>query len=316
MFENDTDASASTETITDSQVENNETTQEQSETPAEDPLAYEKGVKLSDKLEKNPNALNDVLDLDKIPKFKWKGKEYTAKDLEKGFMLEADYTKKTQKIAQTRKEFEESQKYNKNLRWDLQLVKEDPTLADNFKKLYPEEYHGYLDFILAQDTLKKENEAADPASQNGKTVTKAQPEAFKDPRVDEIYEHVQKQKLETTAVHVNATFDKMSAKFPDASEMEVIGKVQNLLALHKQNPTEYKKPDEKVIEDLFKQSQEDRLSFAKAYNTRLAKQQKEANAKGAGPGAGGGLPGSAPRVAKTLKEATAFALEDMNSSGL
>lgn len=283
-------------TTADSQSTETQSTGEQ------DPLAYEKGISLSDKLDKNPNSLQQILELDKLEKFKWEGKEYTPAQLKKMAMQEADYTKKTQQIAAERKSFQETEKYNTNLYHDLQKIKANPSLVDEFKKIYPEKYHQYVDLIAANATMNKET---NPASQ-----TQSAQAEFKDPRVDEVFDWVSEQKLQTAVVQVNATFDKLTAQYPDASEREVIGQAQHLLALHKQNPQEYKKPDEKTIEELFKASQEDRLGFAKGYQSRLIKSQQAANAKGTGPGAGGGTPGGAPKVARTLKEASALALQD------
>jgi hypothetical protein len=53
-----------------------------------------------------------ILDLSKAEKFIFNGKEMTPKDLEKGFMLEADYRRKTQELAETRK-------YAENIHADL-----------------------------------------------------------------------------------------------------------------------------------------------------------------------------------------------------
>lgn len=274
-----------------------EITPEQQQTP----LEYQKGVSLSEKIGQNPDALQQILDLDKVEKFRWNGREYTRDALKKEIMFHKDYTQKTQKIAEERKAFEERKKFDDNLYADIEKVKANPALAEEFKKTYPEFYHKLVDYLVPQGTIEKEAIA---------TTDKKGQQEFKDPRVDEVYQYVNEQKQRTAEVEVNALFDKLSTKYPDASEREVIGQVQHLLALHKQSPQEFKKPDDKTIEDLFSKSQEERINFAKSYGSKNFKAQKQANVKGAGPGAGGGVPGTAPKVARTIKEATALAMQD------
>lgn len=279
------------------------TSTEVPQTENQDPLGYEKGVSLSEKIDKNPNALQQLVDLDKVEKFRWNGREYTRDALKKEIMLHKDYTQKTQKLSEEKKFIEERKKYDENLYHDLEKVKANPALVEEFKKIYPEFYHKLVDFLQTGETIKKDNPAAIDE-------TKVEQKDLQDPRVDEVYNWVTEQKLKTAEVEVNALFDKMSTKYPEASEREVIGQVQHLLALHRQSPRDYKKPDDKTIEDLFKTSQEDFVKRADARHSKRFNDQKAANAKGSGPGAGGGVPGAAPKVARNIKEATALALQD------
>ena len=89
-----------------------------------------KGVKLSEKMEKSPKAFHDanIPDLEKLAKFRYKGKTLTLDDLQKMGMMQNDYQKKTQELAKERK-------YWDNLDSDLGNVRDNPKLANEFKKL-------------------------------------------------------------------------------------------------------------------------------------------------------------------------------------
>ena len=89
-----------------------------------------------------------VLDLDSVDKFKFNGREWTPKDLKSAYMMQSDYTRKMQEIAQDRK-------YADNLSTDVSAVLANPELAEQFKKIYPPKYHAVLDKILEKALPKQ-----------------------------------------------------------------------------------------------------------------------------------------------------------------
>ncbi len=254
-------------------------------------LSYEKGVSLSDKMKDNPGAtLEQVLELDKLEKFKWNGKVLTPKDLKSMAMMQSDYTKKTQELSSERK-------YWDNLNFDLKNVKNNPALVEEFKKEYPEKFHGFLDFVARQDSQQ--------ASADVSHETKPQePTQVNDPRLEEVYKHYQEQKLELAKSKIDSLFDKMGSKYPDADEEKVLARAQLMYEMHKKDPHNHLRPDDKKIEELFKMEHEGFNKKLSERQSKLLNEQKKANDLGKGPGAGGGIPGQAPRMAKTIKEAT------------
>lgn len=279
--------------------------------PQEDALKYEKGVSLSEKLAKNPNALNEaeLADLDKLEKFKWNGKVMTAKELKAMAMMQSDYTKKTQAIA-------EQKKYQENLAFDLENVKNNPSLVDAFKRIYPKEYHRFIDFVVsnATGTEAKVQPAQGQAAEAPK-VEAAKPEAEvkPDPRLEELYNHYQETQQQAATEKVNALFDRLNQKFPDADEGKIIAKVQSLIELS-QRDNRYSRPTDKDIESMFKNEHEKYNSTLKERLSKMIAEQKKANVKGSAPLGGGGTPGQAPVMPRTIKEAGQLALSDPNFS--
>lgn len=270
----------------------------------------------SDKITELANRADkaDVMDLDNVPKFKWKGKEWSLKELESSTQRFQDYTKKTQEIAAQRAEMQKTQSYWENLQYDLKNVKENPSLAEAFKKTYPEQFHAYLDFILQGETI---NKGATTLATGQPSATTQSQEQRQDPRIDEmsqrleqLSEHYHEQRVQAATDFVNATFDRMTQKYPSADEETVIARVIRLNEMHKDNPREYKKPDEKVIEDLFKASEQKQISFAKTWQQKVQSEQMAANESAKGPAGGGAVAGAAPRIARTIKEAQENLIND------
>lgn len=282
------EATESTENVANESTENKEAD-----------LSYEKGVKLSEKLQKNPD-LEDIVDLGKLPKFKWNGKTLTAKELQSMAMMQSDYTKKTQEISQTKK-------YYENLYYDLNNVKNNPALVAEFKRIYPKQFHAYLDSVMSEVSQKPVAPLQEPAKQSS-----PEKEAAVDPRLEEMYNFYKEQRQQSSQEKVDALFDRLSSKYTDADEAKVIARVQTLIELSKREPDKYQRPDEAAIEKLFKQEHEAFQTKLKEQVNRVLDEQRKANARGRGPASGGAIPGTAPKLPKTIKEATALALQDPN----
>src|SRR5574343_228178 len=97
------------------------------EAPAKDVSTSEQQVS------ETPKEQSKYIDLDSVERFKFNGKEWSPKDLKNSIMAHADYTKKTQAMA-------EEKKYSENFPYDLASVLENPKLFDQFKQLYPPQY--------------------------------------------------------------------------------------------------------------------------------------------------------------------------------
>lgn len=233
----------------------------------------------------------ELLDLAAVEKFKFKDKEWTADELEKAMMMQSDYTRKTQALSEERK-------YYDNLSADLEAIKMNPSLAARFKEVYPEKFHGYLNYVLGQAGRGSESPAA----------TKDQPNL--PPEVLSRLEKVEQRFFETDVKNneqwLDTQFAKFSSKFEHAREQDVVTMLQARLAEKTKEGTG--KLTEKDVEEAFKVSHEAMESFAKAYVKKLNSKQMKANELGRDVPRGGGIPGQAPVVARNLKEATAAAL--------
>lgn len=248
-----------------------------------------------------------LLELDKVEKFKFQGKEWTAKDLEKAMLRQSDYTKKTQELSQERKFFD-------NLAYDLENVRQDPSLASKFKEIYPEKFHAYLKYIGSDTNTSKGNQqAAEQVNPNDPlTPLKRELEEMK------AYVQTQKQReMETqfqTAVQkheveLEKAFSSNAKKYPLADEESVLARLQAVAEVNGS-----KNITAKTYEMVFKQVHDRNEAMAKKYYGNMVNKQKTANKAGRDIGPGGATPGHAPQGAKTLKEATANLLADLNRS--
>lgn len=291
------------------QVTTNES--ESAETPP--PFTYDKSKSLSQNMRDNPgNADQALTELEKLEKFRWKGKTITAKDLEQMAMFNQDYTAKTKALAAEKK-------FNDNLVYDLRAVRENPDAAEAFKRIYPKKYHGYLDVVIkeaASEAAGNPNASHAVVSHETKRTNadassqQIQKQAsINDPRLDELYENYRQTKIETAQVKVDAMFDKLVSKYSDADEGKILARVQSWIERAKGDDS-VKRPDEADIEKMFKADHDAFQKKLKDRASHLLEEQRKANTKGASPLAGGAIPGQAPRVARTIKEATQFLRSD------
>lgn len=252
--------------------------------------------------ETNPGAdpSGQPVEIESLDRYRYQGRP--LKDWESGYMRQQDYTQKTQAIAQERR-------YSENLSADLDKVKSNPALAEQFRSIYPEKYHSYLRYVL------QENSAVQP-QYNGQRVQAPQYAQLDPATQAEIRQYkaaLQEREVEAINQELTAKFTNLSKKYPFADEEAVVARAQSLWAKMKENdPTN---PNLKITDqqwDILWKSQHERAhGLSDAQYKKQVKSQIEANRKGSDVGAGGGLPGQAPRQYKTIKEATNQALADI-----
>ncbi len=234
---------------------------------------------------KEANTPQEIAELEKLGKFKLDGREWTSEQIKKSLMLHADYTKKTQEVAQERK-------YGENLKHDLENVRNNPELVHEFKKIYPEKYHGYLD-VLGIDFEPKQ---AKQASLDGI------PKEVLD-RINRVEAYVKEKEISVAEAKLDQTFAKLSTQYPSADEEAVIARAQILLdrgeeltnelweKLYKENHTKF--------EAMLEKRQQEKLNKTK----QSARQAKDTRS-------GGGALGEAPKK-QSFKEATEQAIRDL-----
>lgn len=232
-----------------------------------------------------------IVELDSLEKFKWKGREITPKDLESFAMMQSDYTKKTQAIAEERK-------YYENLEYDLEAVKRNPSLAEKFKSVYPEKYHKFLGYVSPQQPQQSYQSTQTSQAQG------MDPEFME--RFNRIEQELNERKVAAVQAELDAKFEQLSKKYPFADEEAVIARAQALL-------DRGEKLTDQVWDKLWKGVNERYEKLAEArYQERLNK-TKQAHASGKDSGAGGGTPGQAPRQPRTIKEASQFAMQELSN---
>lgn len=231
-----------------------------------------------------------MMDLESVQKFRFGGKEWTPKEFQGAYMMQADYTRKTQQLAEERKYFD-------NLNADLAAVKANPSLESKFREVYPAKYHAYLDYVAQKQAQAGQNSQSpygniDPAFQR---------------RFESLEADMNTRKVEAINAELDARFKTLSEKYPLADEEAAIARAQ---ALHSKGI----QLNDKVWDQIWKAVSDKNEAVFKKYGAAQVNKQKQANQQGKDAAPGGGIPGQAPKRPKTIKEASQFALEEMNNS--
>lgn len=211
----------------------------------------------------------DILDLDSTEKFRFEGREWTPAELKKAYMMQSDYTRKTQELGENRK-------YYDNLVYDLPKVLQNPALVAEFKRVYPNQFHSLIGHLESKQQADKQG---------------VDPEFYRE--FQEIKTQLRDQRVSAIEAELDHKFSTLSQKYPYADEEVVIARAQTLL-------DSGQKLSDEVWDKLWKSNHE-KISQAISKNIQS---QKSANAQGKDMGSGGGIAGQAPVKHRTIKEAS------------
>lgn len=243
------------------------------------------------------SSSEQVLDLDSADRFRYGGQEYSKDDFKSGWMRQSDYTKKTQEVAEQKRQWEH---YRNNLDADLERVKSNPALAQQFRTVYPKEFHSYLDRVVGrqpnQQGMQQSNRGLDPALEE---------------RLSRYEKFIADAETNAIQKELDASFSTFSKKFPQADEKSVISDAWAILD-HKERTGDKTPITDAQWERMWKDDHERNLNRFKQYQGSLVNGQKQANARSKDMAAGGGIPGQAPRVARNIKEATKLAMQHLD----
>lgn len=245
-----------------------------------------------------------VSELEKLGKFKFQGKEWTAEDLKKAVLRQEDYTRKTQKLA-------EEGKYQKNLYWDLKSVRESPHLAAQFRQLYPKEYHSLVDQVLEemQSTGLQQGQQQSPNATEPKYLPI-------DPDVMSRFEKIEAGVREKEISAIESQLETWDAKFTDkyklADQESVYAKAEALYDARKAEDPNFKFTEE-LWEKLYKADNDRHTQRYEGHYRTLQKSQLDAGLKGRDVASGGGTPSQGPKEYKTIREARDAAMAEFGS---
>lgn len=246
-------------------------------------------------------AIEQLLDLDSIPKFKFQGNEMTPEQLQKSFMLQKDYTRKTQEIAK-------QQKYIENLAADLRKVRRDPSLAGEFKKLYPEAYHQWLELVEQAAAEEMDNSGS---SEVPPMLAKQLAEMNKkleeyDSTIKTLHEREHAANVKEIQSNLDKLFDGFNKKYDMANEAAVLAKAEALIQQG------YKMTDA-AWERLWKEDHgRNEANFSKRYESKI-KKQLDAGKEGSDIGRGGGTPSPAKRK-MSIRDVTDHMIASLSKS--
>jgi hypothetical protein len=238
-----------------------------------------------------------VYELEKLGRIKYKGEELTPDALEKAMLRMKDYTTKTQSLAKERESLEGERKFYENLAWDLQKVRDNPQLVNQFISTYPAKFHQYLKEYLTTGSI--DNTQA--AKQSEKQTT---PDIELMSRLDRLEKTFTEQEVAKNEAQIQSYMDKLSKKYPDAISDLVLARA---VEIHDQGTA----LNEQVWEQIYKQVDAQGKEFVKSRYGEMVKQQTSANEKAKGVAAGGGQVGQAPKKFSNIRDVGKFAEEQL-----
>lgn len=243
-----------------------------------------------------------VLDLDSVQKFRFEGREWSPKDFRQAHMMHADYTRKTQQLAEERK-------YYDNLQDDLERVKANPQLAEKFRSIYPEKFHKFLGYVSPAQAA-----SAAQGQNQGSTQGQAPTDPALMSRIEAIEKQYRDQQAAAIDAELEAKFGTLSKKYPLADEESVIARAEALLSRAKETGDKDFKLTDATWDRLWKADQERHEGRYKSHYSKQIQKQSAFNQKGKDAASGGGVPGQAPKQFRSIKDASAAALADMEAS--
>ena len=261
------------------------------------------GIETSEPIQSTPSQNEGPVEIDNPDRYRYQGRP--IKEWESGYMRQQDYTQKTTELSQERR-------YIDNLAVDLDRVKQNPALADQFRQIYPEKFHPYLRYVMS------ENQRTTQTSQSQQSPYAKLDPAYEQ-RIIQMESQFREREVAAIQADLDRKFEKLSQTYPFADEEAVIARAQTLLAKMKEfNPNAQNlKISDKQWDALWKDqnAKNERLAETR-YKTRV-QDQLSANKKLSNPsGKGGAALGHAPRNFRNIKEATAAALADIDSGVL
>lgn len=238
-----------------------------------------------------------IAELEAMDRFKFNGKEMTAKELNSMVMARSDYTQKTQALAEDRK-------YINALKDDMPALKANPGLADKFREVYPPQYHWVLDALgIAPKAESKQS--------SGQALPPEMQEFVQ--RLDRIEGQTREKQVQAISAELDNIYGTLGKKYPYAREKEVTAAASALLDHLTKEQGDDAQLTPAHFDRLFKQSHDEISKMFDSRQSERMKTQKQANARGRDVGPGGGTPGAAPQRPRTLKEATALAMQEISN---
>lgn len=239
---------------------------------------------------------NAIAELDKMEKFRFEGQEYTPKALKDAILRMKDYTQKTQEHSKSVESFKQEKKFYENLWDDIENVRRDRSLATEFLKLYPEQFHSILKRALSGES----NQASSQQTQTSPMI-----DVDTQAKIVKLEKFVHEQEVAKNTNEINSLIEKYSKQFPKSIPKLAIAEVFEAFNQGSQ-------PTPETWEQAFKASQEYRESLLKQDYGELVKKQTQANQKARDVDAGGGTPGRAPKKFGSLREVTEHAANEVS----
>lgn len=229
-------------------------------------------------------STQDIVDLDSLERFRWKGEELTRDELEKRQMLQQDYTRKRQESSALEKQLQEKSKYIENWKVDLENIRQGKASVEDFKRVYPEEYH----FLLDQLSKSPEQHVGSGNSRDNQGYS--QELNTLRGQVNELLSAQHEARVEAAGSEIDSIMNELGPKYDLAKPKYVMADVFSMI----ESGT---KVDKSTWEKVYKYHHEEELKSYKGYYSKQFKKQKEASEKAKDIGPGGSAPtGGKPKL--------------------
>lgn len=245
------------------------------------------------------NGAPSIVDLDKLERFRFGGRELTPKELERERLRYADYTRKMQEVSEARK-------YADNFHADLRAVIERPDLLVKMKEVYPAEYVALAEQVLGTLGQRGSSNTAESGNQNGNQQQGLPPELSQAlAEIRDWKQQTHEQAVTSSLELIDSLHERMSKKYPFADPDVVDRRIE--LAIEKGMKVD-KTNIAKVYEHAYKHRHEEQKSRYDALNKTKVEEQVKSGKAARDIGAGGSVPGMAPRKFNSFKEINQAAL--------
>lgn len=237
---------------------------------------------------------DDLVELERIEKFKFQNKEYSAKELatliKRGEDTKKEYTRLTQQIAERERSEKEEEKFRLNYKQDVKSVRENPALALEFFKVYPEKYHKLL-----EEDLKSSSPVPEQEQRQQSSAPQIPFEILND--LHFLKSKFQKQEEERASLQIDRDLNNAVKEYDFADREQVMNRVSiwHKEQMDKDPSNGFIPVPEKVWKEFAEMSHNhEKAKYEARYNQQVT-QQKEANKKAQDVGPGGATPANAPR---------------------
>lgn len=244
-----------------------------------------------------------VHDLDASERVRFQGKEMSREEL-------------TELIQKAQNPEPEASKFDRAFKVDLDVVLKDPSRLADFKSVYPPEYVQLVERLLTQQRTTTQTPPGQQTDEE-KLVEKLATH----PKFQRLFQTAEKSEQQEKQARIqgyerqlDTAFGKLAKKFPEA-DPEVIN--SRCLALSQQGVQLLDakgQVKDAILEKLFKQDHDKRNAYYEQKYRSKVDAQKKANSNSRDMGTGGSASSPAGVKHKTMKEATAALLADLEAA--
>lgn len=239
-----------------------------------------------------------MTELDGLSEFTFQGEKYTPDQLHKMFTEHKTYGEQA-------KSFADQEKYDKNLETDLDNVLQDPRLAERFKQVYPQKYHGIVDRLL-----RDQRQATNPPASAQPALPKEFVNEFGQvkERLSFFEKRAHEAEVQAASAKLDAILPPIFKKYQMAVEDQVYQRAEVLLS-------QGQKLTEKTWDRLARESHETQQKRADQFYAEKLKEQVDKGQRGRDVGPGGATPGQGPSKPRTFDEAQAAMMRHVTGKG-